>query len=225
VIGLEVHAEVATLSKMFCGCSADFFGAPPNSHVCPVCLGMPGTLPVINREAVAATIRTALALHCEIPAFAKFDRKNYHYPDLMKGYQISEYDLPLSLNGWVEIQVDGQIRQIGIRRVHLEEDTAKLSHVDGASLVDVNRSGVPLMEIVSEPDMHSTEDIRQYSLQLWQTLRYLGATHYHLLPQHRASKRSLGVSHILCQVRSKTDCRIPRQSSGPGTLQLFWTQE
>lgn len=176
VVGLEVHAEVATRSKMFCTCSADFFGAPPNSRVCPVCLGLPGTLPVINREAVAATLSAALAFHCEIPEYAKFDRKNYTYPDLMKGYQISQYDLPLSQRGWVEIGAGGQARRVGIRRVHLEEDTAKLFHVGEASLIDVNRSGVPLMEIVSEPDLHSTEDIRQYSLTLWQTLRYLGVS-------------------------------------------------
>ncbi len=174
VIGLEVHAQVLTLSKMFCGCSAEIFGAPPNTHVCPVCLGMPGTLPVINQAAVEATIKTALALHCDIPQFAKFDRKNYHYPDLMKGYQISQYDLPLSRNGWIKIEADGGARRIGIRRVHLEEDTAKLFHVAGGySYIDVNRSGIPLMEIVTEPDMHSLEDVRQYSLKLRQILRYL----------------------------------------------------
>ncbi len=177
VIGLEVHAQVSTKSKMFCGCSADVFGAPPNTHVCPICLGMPGTLPVINQAAVEATIMTALAFGCEIPEWAKFDRKNYHYPDLMKGYQISQYDLPLSRNGSVEIVVNGQPKRIGIRRVHLEEDTAKLFHVGGGySLIDVNRSGVPLMEIVSEPDMHSIEDVQQYSYKLRQILRYLGVS-------------------------------------------------
>jgi aspartyl-tRNA(Asn)/glutamyl-tRNA(Gln) amidotransferase subunit B len=174
VIGLEVHAQVSTKSKMFCGCSADIFGAGPNTHVCPICLGMPGTLPVINQAAVEATIMTALALNCEIPEFAKFDRKNYHYPDLLKGYQISQYDLPLSRNGWVEIDMSGAEKRIGIRRVHLEEDTAKLFHTaDGYSLIDANRSGVPLMEIVSEPALHSVEDVRQYSLKLRQVLRYL----------------------------------------------------
>jgi aspartyl-tRNA(Asn)/glutamyl-tRNA(Gln) amidotransferase subunit B len=177
VIGLEVHAQVSTKSKMFCGCSADVFGAPPNTHVCPICLGMPGTLPVINRAAVEATIMTALAFHCEIPEYAKFDRKNYYYPDLLKGYQISQYDLPLSRNGWVEIKVSETNKRIRIRRVHLEEDTAKLFHTsDGYSLIDVNRSGVPLMEIVSEPDLHSIEDVKQYSLKLRQILRYLGVS-------------------------------------------------
>ena len=176
VIGLEVHAQLLTCSKMFCGCSADYAGAPPNTHVCPICLGMPGSLPIINQTAVEYTIRTALAFHCEIPPYAKFDRKNYHYPDLMKGYQISQYDLPLSRNGQVLIDDAGATKRIGIRRVHLEEDTAKLAHIDGASLIDVNRAGVPLMEIVSEPDMHSVEEARLYSLKLRQVLRYLGVS-------------------------------------------------
>ncbi len=175
VIGLEVHAQVLTKSKMFCGCSAEAFGAPPNSHVCPICLGMPGALPIINQAAVEATIRTALALNCSIPEYAKFDRKNYMYPDLLKGYQISQYDLPLSRNGWLEIESEGATKKIGIRRVHLEEDTAKLFH-DGAgsSLIDVNRSGVPLMEIVSQPELYSAEDVKQYATSLRQILRYIG---------------------------------------------------
>src|SRR5919202_4215771 len=129
VIGLEVHAQLLTESKMFCACSARYAGAEPNTVVCPICLGMPGVLPVMNEKAVEYTILTALALHCEIPEFSKFDRKNYNYPDLMKGYQISQYDLPLSRNGWLQIEVGDQVRRIGIRRVHLEEDTAKLFHV------------------------------------------------------------------------------------------------
>ncbi len=174
VIGLEVHAQLLTRSKMFCGCSADYAGAPPNTHVCPVCLGLPGALPTINHTAVEYTILTALAFHCAIPEFAKFDRKNYHYPDLMKGYQISQYDLPLSRDGFIWIDDTGTAKRIRIRRVHLEEDTAKLFHVNDASLVDVNRAGTPLMEIVSEPDMHSVEEARLYSLKLRQILRYLG---------------------------------------------------
>ncbi len=181
VIGIEVHAQLLTRSKMFCSCPAPSLDSPPNTHVCPVCLGMPGVLPVINREAVELTIMTGLALNCEIPSEAKFDRKNYHYPDLMKGYQISQYDLPLCKNGWLEIEVDGATKRIGITRVHLEEDTARLQHVTSPagetySLVDVNRAGLPLMEIVSEPDMRSPEEARAYLVKLRQILRYIGAS-------------------------------------------------
>ncbi len=182
VIGIEVHAQLLTRSKMFCGCANPTLDSPPNSHVDPVCLGMPGVLPVINREAVELTIMTGLALNCEIASEAKFDRKNYHYPDLMKGYQISEYDLPICRNGWLEIEVGDQVKRVGITRVHLEEDTARLLHqTDQAigepySLVDVNRSGVPLMEIVSEPDIRSAEETRAYLQKLRQVLRYIGAS-------------------------------------------------
>lgn len=181
VIGLEVHAQLLTRSKMYCRCSADYADSPPNTHVCPVCMGMPGVLPKINRQAVEFTIMTALALNCEIPSFSKFDRKNYPYPDLMKGYQISQYDLPLSLNGWLEIEVDSATRRVGITRVHLEEDVAKLLHRQNEagetySLVDVNRAGVPLMEIVSEPDMRSPEEAREYLVKLRQILRYIGVS-------------------------------------------------
>ncbi|GAC1433823.1 MAG: Asp-tRNA(Asn)/Glu-tRNA(Gln) amidotransferase subunit GatB [Chloroflexota bacterium] len=178
VIGLEVHAQLLTASKMFCGCSADYADAPPNSHVCPVCLGMPGVLPVINQEAVRQTVMTGLALHCEIPEFSKFDRKNYPYPDLVKGYQISQYDLPLCRHGFLDVKTAGGIKRIGITRVHLEEDTAKLTHrADGHdpySLMDVNRSGLPLMEIVSEPDINSPEEARLYFMTLRGVLQYLG---------------------------------------------------
>ncbi|WP_376797391.1 Asp-tRNA(Asn)/Glu-tRNA(Gln) amidotransferase subunit GatB [Thermogemmatispora sp.] len=176
VIGLEVHAQLTTRSKMFCSCSTDYANAAPNTHVCPVCMGMPGVLPVINREAVAYTIMTALALNCSIPEYSKFDRKNYPYPDLMKGYQISQYDLPLSRNGYLLIEYNGQVRRIGITRVHLEEDTAKLLHRDGYSLVDVNRAGTPLIEIVSEPDMRSPEEARLYMQKLREILVYLGVS-------------------------------------------------
>lgn len=181
VIGVEVHTQLTTRSKMFCRCGADYASAPANTHVCPVCLGMPGVLPVINQQAVEYTIMTALALNCTIPERSKFDRKNYPYPDLMKGYQISQYDMPLSRNGWLEIEVDGHHKRVGITRVHLEEDTARLIHrVDEAgqaySLVDVNRSGTPLMEVVSEPDMRSPEEARQYAMKLRQILRYIGVS-------------------------------------------------
>lgn len=173
VIGLEVHAELMTRSKMFCGCSAAYHGVEPNTQVCPVCLGMPGSLPVINRRAVEFTVRTALALNCDVAEFAKFDRKNYHYPDLPKGYQISQYDMPLSRHGWLEIELNGLRKRVGVRRVHLEEDTAKLTHVDGYSLVDFNRSGVPLMEIVTEPDIRSPAEAREYATRLRQLLRWI----------------------------------------------------
>ena len=176
VIGLEVHSQLLTKSKMFCSCSTDYAYAAPNTHVCPICMGMPGVLPVINQQAVAYTIKTALALNCEIPEFSKFDRKNYPYPDLMKGYQISQYDIPLSKNGYLTIDLHGQIKRIGITRVHLEEDTARLLHHDGYSLVDINRSGTPLMEIVSEPDMRSPEEARLYMQKLREILVYLGVS-------------------------------------------------
>jgi aspartyl-tRNA(Asn)/glutamyl-tRNA(Gln) amidotransferase subunit B len=178
VIGLEVHAQLLTKSKMFCGCSTDYASAPPNTHVCPVCLGMPGVLPVINQQAVGYTILTALALNCTIPVYTKFDRKNYPYPDLMKGYQISQYDAPLGQRGWLTLEVEGREKKVGITRVHLEEDVAKLLHrASGAgesySLVDVNRSGVPLMEVVGEPDLSSPEEARQYLIKLRSILQYL----------------------------------------------------
>jgi aspartyl-tRNA(Asn)/glutamyl-tRNA(Gln) amidotransferase subunit B len=176
VIGLEVHSQLLTKSKMFCACSTDYANAAPNTHVCPICMGMPGVLPVINEQAVAYTIMTALALHCSIPEYSKFDRKNYPYPDLMKGYQISQYDIPLSRNGYLTIEHHGQQRRIGITRVHLEEDTARLLHRDGYSLIDINRSGTPLMEIVSEPDLRSPEEARLYMQRLREVLVYLGVS-------------------------------------------------
>ena len=180
VIGLEVHAQLLTRSKMFCACSASYQDASPNTHVCPVCLGMPGTLPVINRQAIESTIMTGLALNCRINPQSKFDRKNYPYPDLMKGYQISQYDQPLCSMGWLMIAQGEGFKKAGITRVHLEEDTAKLSHRTGAegsySLVDVNRSGVPLMEIVGEPDLRSAEEASAYLIKLRQILQYLGVS-------------------------------------------------
>ena len=195
VIGLEVHVQLDTRSKMFCGCPADYQAAAPNTRACPVCLGLPGALPVINRRAVEYTVMTGLALHCQIPAFTKFDRKNYPYPDLMKGYQISQYDLPLAQEGYLDLAGDdvssdgAAFVRIGVERVHLEEDVAKMQHFpggDGAgdggyapggySLVDVNRSGVPLMEIVSKPDLRSPEQARQYLTALHSLVQYLGVS-------------------------------------------------
>ena len=176
VIGLEVHAQLLTRSKMFCSCSASYTDAEPNTHVCPVCLGMPGTLPVINKKAVENTLMTALALNCTIPEYTKFDRKSYFYPDLMKGYQISQYDAPIGKQGWLNIDTDGATKRIRITRVHLEEDVSKLWHKEDYSLIDVNRSGVPLMEIVSEPDIGSSEEARDYLVKLRAILRYLGVS-------------------------------------------------
>lgn len=187
VIGLEVHAELLTRSKMFCGCAVvDSTQAAPNTFTCPICTGMPGVLPVVNQRAVEFALMTALALHCTVQARSVFARKNYFYPDLPKNYQISQYDLPLATNGYLEIEPPSPAsageergggagrKRIGVRRVHLEEDTGKLYHTVGASLVDYNRSGVPLLEIVSEPDMHSLEDVRLYAEGLRAILRYLG---------------------------------------------------
>ncbi len=180
VIGLEVHAQLLTHSKMFCGCSAEYAHAAPNSHVCPICMGMPGVLPVINRQAVEFTIMTGLALHCSIPEHSKFDRKNYPYPDLMKGYQISQYDMPLCVGGYLTITTEGGEKRAGITRVHLEEDTATSKHLDADgesySLIDVNRAGCALMEIVGDPDLRSPEEARQYLIKLQQILRYIGVS-------------------------------------------------
>lgn len=181
VIGLEVHAQLITQSKMFCGCSAAAFTSEPNTNVCPVCMGMPGVLPVINRAAVRQAVRVALALHGEVQRDSKFDRKNYTYPDLPKGYQISQYDLPLSRGGYVIVMTDGGQKRIGITRVHMEEDTGRSLHrtrVDGTgyTLVDLNRAGVPLLEIVSEPDIRSAEEARDYLVTLRDLIRYIGAS-------------------------------------------------
>jgi aspartyl-tRNA(Asn)/glutamyl-tRNA(Gln) amidotransferase subunit B len=182
VIGLEVHVQLLTRSKMYCSCSAEYKSAPPNTHVCPVCLGLPGTLPVINKEAIKGIIMTGLALHCDIAKHTKFDRKNYPYPDLMKGYQISQFDLPICREGYLDVEVGGETRRIGIERVHMEEDVAKLFHRSeqatgkAYSLVDVNRSGVPLMEMVGKPDIRSAEEARQYLMSYQAILRYLGVS-------------------------------------------------
>ena len=181
VIGLEVHAQLLTASKMYCGCSARYADAPPNTLVCIVCGGFPGALPAMNQAAVEAAILTGLALNCDIPAFCKLDRKNYFYPDLPKGYQISQFDLPLAIEGHLEFVSGGEKRRVGITRVHIEEDTGRLVHrmdANGAevSLVDLNRSGVPLMEIVGEPDLRSPEEARDYLTALRQILRYIGVS-------------------------------------------------
>ncbi len=181
VIGLEVHSELKTNSKIFC-CSSTEFGGDPNTHICPVCLGLPGVLPVANKKVVEFAIKAGLALNCRIAEFSKFDRKNYYYPDLPKNYQISQYDLPIAEHGYLDITVDGQQKRIGITRVHMEEDAGKLNHEGESmatarySLVDYNRTGVPLIEIVSEPDIRSPEEARLYLEKMKAILQYTGVS-------------------------------------------------
>jgi aspartyl-tRNA(Asn)/glutamyl-tRNA(Gln) amidotransferase subunit B len=173
VVGLEVQVELHTKSKIFCGCSTSF-GAPPNTHTCPVCLGHPGVLPVLNRQAVEYAMKAAMAINCEIAEWCKFDRKNYFYPDSPKAYQISQFDQPIGQNGWIDIEVNGKTKRIGITRLHLEEDAGKLTHIDGGfgSLADFNRVGTPLVEIVSEPDIRSPEEAKAYLEKLRAIMQY-----------------------------------------------------
>ena len=177
VIGLEVHVELGTNTKIFCSCPTEF-GKDPNTHVCPVCLGFPGTLPVLNKRVVEFAIKAGLALNCEIPRISKFDRKNYFYPDLDKAYQVSQFDQPVAINGYLEFEVNGEIRRVRINRVHMEEDAGKLVHSDFGdySLADYNRGGVPLIEIVTEPDLRSAEEAKIYLEKLKSIIQYTGVS-------------------------------------------------
>ena len=179
VIGLEIHIELVTKSKMFCSCSADYFGAKPNTHTCPICLGLPGAMPKANNEAIKFTQKFGSAIGCKLLLSSKFDRKNYFYPDLAKGFQVSQYDLPFSEEGFLQIKAEnGDLKKVRISRAHLEEDTGKLTHATinnrRVRLVDFNRSGVPLMEIVSEPDVESAQEAKLYAQKIRQTARYMG---------------------------------------------------
>lgn len=182
IIGLEVHVQLKTETKLFCGCSTKF-GSPPNTQVCPVCLGLPGALPVMNEHAIDLAVRAGLAINCSIPPLTKWDRKQYFYPDLPKGYQISQFDLPICADGFLEIAdpaQPGEIRHIGITRAHLEEDAGKSMHDEAAgksdSRIDLNRCGTPLLEIVSEPDMRSAAEANEYLTKLKETMKHLGVS-------------------------------------------------
>lgn len=174
-IGCEVHAELKTATKLFCGCKNEF-GGEPNTHCCPICSGFPGTMPALNKKAVEFAVKAGLALHCEINRFSKWDRKNYFYPDLPKAWQTSQYDLPLCVGGYVEFTLDGEKKRVRLNRIHLEEDAGKLIHDGGVSRVDYNRCGVPLIEIVTEPDMHSAEEVTAFLAELKSVLKYTGVS-------------------------------------------------
>ena len=207
VIGLEVHAELSTKTKIFCSCPTTF-GAEPNTHVCPICMAMPGTLPVLNEKVVEYAVKAGLATNCEISKDSKNDRKNYYYPDLPKSYQISQYDKPLCNHGYVEIDDEnGNKKKIGILRIHIEEDAGKLNHDEfgGDSLVDLNRAGVPLIEIVSMPDMSSAEEADRYLKELKSILEYIEVSDCKM--QEGSFRADVNVS-----VKKKTDTKLGTRS-------------
>ncbi len=217
-VGLEIHAELKTKSKMFCSCVNNPDEKQPNVNVCPVCLSHPGTLPVINRDAVRKVIKTGLALNCQIPQYSKFDRKNYFYPDLPKGYQISQLYMPFCENGFLEINCSpegeqvpyGTGRKIRIREIHLEEDTGKLIHPEGAdySLVDFNRAGVPLMELVTEPNIHSAKEARKFAEEFQLILRYLDVSYANM------EKGQLRIE-VNISLQCKSKIQMPKSKSNP----------
>ncbi|HEX9059234.1 MAG TPA: Asp-tRNA(Asn)/Glu-tRNA(Gln) amidotransferase subunit GatB, partial [Clostridia bacterium] len=177
IIGLEIHVQLKTKSKMFCACSAEYFGDKPNTHMCPVCLALPGALPRANKKALENAVKVGVALHCKINKYSKFDRKNYMYPDLFKGYQITQYEIPICGNGYVDIETrEGKTKRIGIIRAHQEEDTAKSIHEKGFTLIDGNKAGIPLLEIVSEPDMADEFEAKAYAEYIYNTLRFIGVS-------------------------------------------------
>jgi len=206
IVGLEIHVQLCTQSKMFCGCAVEF-GAEPNSRVCPVCLGMPGVLPVMNKRAYEYAVLTALALNCQIPMFTKWDRKSYYYPDLPKNYQISQYDLPLGENGFIEIPLEsGRAKKVGIIRAHLEEDAGKNLHTAGSfSQVDLNRTGTPLLEIVTEPDMNSGEQVRALAMELQRMVRFLGVSEADMQKGHMRFEPNIN----LAITKDGTEYRTP----------------
>jgi aspartyl-tRNA(Asn)/glutamyl-tRNA(Gln) amidotransferase subunit B len=208
IIGLEVHLELDTKSKVFCGCSTQF-GNPPNTQVCPVCLGLPGSLPVLNKDALSFGVKVALALNCSISNFIKFDRKNYFYPDLPKNFQISQYDKPLSQHGYLDVEINSAVKRIGIRRVHLEEDTGKLFHseAEDASLIDFNRSGIPLLEIVSEPDINSPDEAYEYLKQLKAILEYLDVSDCDMEKGSLRCDANISVSEDIKKLGTKTEIK------------------
>lgn len=195
IIGLEIHVQLKTESKMFCSCDNESFTAQPNEHTCPVCMGHPGTLPVPNKQAVEWTVRAGLALNCKISEHSKFDRKQYYYPDLPKGYQVSQYDQPICQGGFAEIEVEGKLKKICLTRIHLEEDAGKLVHsADGEhSLVDLNRAGTPLMEIVTEPDIRSPKEASEFMRELRSIMRYLGVSNADMEKGHLRCDANISV--------------------------------
>jgi aspartyl-tRNA(Asn)/glutamyl-tRNA(Gln) amidotransferase subunit B len=204
IVGLEIHVQLNTKSKLFCGCAVEF-GAEPNSRVCPVCLGMPGSLPVMNQKAFEYAVLAGLALNCNIPMFTKWDRKSYYYPDLPKNYQISQYDLPLSENGYIEIPLEsGQTKKIGIIRAHLEEDAGKNIHAGNYSQVDLNRTGTPLLEIVTKPDMNSGTEVRALAVELQRLVRYLGVSEADMQKGHMRFEPNINLKIIRDGIEYRT---------------------